>query len=379
MFKGSNRKMFRRPGSARKAAGILASSRELMNQVEPIRLDSGGFVEQYEKMLIDQMQRKPRGNILTDLGLATAQAALQNPELGTTESIVAGLTQAIPMQTKRQETEDARKRALLEGRLKLETYKSEEEKRAREDEKAKAAIFGAQYTDATLNALARAGYRPDIENNGFIKGGKTFSIDEILSPDSATFDKDAFEKYQESIRPKLTEGQAMMDVLLGEGSTYDEMLTAGGLLASRLDNDLQEQELKNYKGLAAERFAEKVQAEKQKDEKYKNSSFDIIQIDPTLISMKRESDIAFNRTTPGLADMITTNDFALLEIETVADNGDITTEYLSPKGELVTTVVTRAADVLADKTKTQKDVQSEHNEKTTALFRTKDKSVNSYR
>lgn len=379
MFKGSNRKMFRRPGSARKAAGILASSRELMNQVEPIRLDSGGFVEQYEKMLIDQMQRKPRGNILTDLGLATAQAALQNPELGTTESIVAGLTQAIPMQTKRQETEDARKRALLEGRLKLETYKSEEEKRAREDEKAKAAIFGAQYTDATLNALARAGYRPDIENNGFIKGGKTFSIDEILSPDSATFDKDAFEKYQESIRPKLTEGQAMMDVLLGEGSTYDEMLTAGGLLASRLDNDLQEQELKNYKGLAAERFAEKVQAEKQKDEKYKNSSFDIIQIDPTLISMKRESDIAFNRTTPGLADMITTNDFALLEIETVADNGDITTEYLSPQGELVTTVVTRAADVLADKTKTQKDVQSEHNEKTTALFRTKDKSVNSYR
>lgn len=379
MFKGSNRRMFRRPGSARKAAGILASSRELMNQVEPIRLDSGGFVEQYEKMLIDQMQRKPRGNILTDLGLATAQAALQNPELGTTESIVAGLTQAIPMQTKRQETEDARKRALLEGRLKLETYKSEEEKRAREDEKAKAAIFGAQYTDATLNALARAGYRPDIENNGFIKGGKTFSIDEILSPDSATFDKDAFEKYQESIRPKLTEGQAMMDVLLGEGSTYDEMLTAGGLLASRLDNDLQEQELKNYKGLAAERFAEKVQAEKQKDEKYKNSSFDIIQIDPTLISMKRESDIAFNRTTPGLADMITTNDFALLEIETVADNGDITTEYLSPQGELVTTVVTRAADVLADKTKTQKDVQSEHNEKTTALFRTKDKSVNSYR
>ena len=123
MIKGSNRRMFRRPGSARKAAGILASSQDLMNQVEPIRMAPGGFVEEYEKMLLKQMEQKPRGNILTDLGLATAQAALQNPGLGTTESLAAGLTQAIPMQTKRQYTEDVRKRAILEGQLKLETAK----------------------------------------------------------------------------------------------------------------------------------------------------------------------------------------------------------------------------------------------------------------
>ena len=45
MVKGSNRKMFRKPGMARRAIGILASSPELMqaaNRNMPVRLQGGG-------------------------------------------------------------------------------------------------------------------------------------------------------------------------------------------------------------------------------------------------------------------------------------------------------------------------------------------------
>ena len=45
MFKGSNRKMFRKPGMARRAIGILASSPEIMqaaNRNMPVRMNNGG-------------------------------------------------------------------------------------------------------------------------------------------------------------------------------------------------------------------------------------------------------------------------------------------------------------------------------------------------
>ena len=49
MIKGSNRKMFRKsqrkPGAAKRALGILASSQELMNTVEPVRMQAGGLVD----------------------------------------------------------------------------------------------------------------------------------------------------------------------------------------------------------------------------------------------------------------------------------------------------------------------------------------------
>ncbi len=42
MIKGNNRRMFRKPGLARQAIGILASSKELMNEVQPVRMVGGG-------------------------------------------------------------------------------------------------------------------------------------------------------------------------------------------------------------------------------------------------------------------------------------------------------------------------------------------------
>lgn len=42
MIKGNNRRMFRKPGLARQAIGILASSKELMDEVQPVRMVAGG-------------------------------------------------------------------------------------------------------------------------------------------------------------------------------------------------------------------------------------------------------------------------------------------------------------------------------------------------
>jgi len=44
-FKGQNRRMFRKPGAAKRALGILASSQELANTVEPMRMANGGLAE----------------------------------------------------------------------------------------------------------------------------------------------------------------------------------------------------------------------------------------------------------------------------------------------------------------------------------------------
>lgn len=58
-FKGQNRRMFRKPGAAKRALGILASSPELMNSVEPIRMQDGGAVELARlRAEIDQGQRE---------------------------------------------------------------------------------------------------------------------------------------------------------------------------------------------------------------------------------------------------------------------------------------------------------------------------------
>ena len=262
MVKGSNRRMFRRPGSARKAAGILASSRELMNQVEPIRMAPGGFVEQYEKMLIDQMQRKPRGNILTDLGLATAQAALQNPGLGTTESIAAGLTQAIPMQTKRQETEDTRKLAILEGQLKLESEKRAREKEVRDTATSEAAIFKALYTDDTREALSMMGFTPDFKSGKFKDAkGDLYSISDIQE------DEKLSKQYNAQLdATKTTVGERFMAKFQDQSEDYNvAMNDLAGFAATQRDEDIAGEVVQRNSLILADRFAPKTKEKLEKE------------------------------------------------------------------------------------------------------------------
>ena len=65
MFKGSNRKMFRKPGMARRAIGILASSPEIMqaaNRNMPVRMNNGGSprIEQINQNFVNSLLGRGR-------------------------------------------------------------------------------------------------------------------------------------------------------------------------------------------------------------------------------------------------------------------------------------------------------------------------------
>lgn len=70
MIKGQHRKMFRKPGLARQALGILASSGELMNEVQPrMQMAQAGAVN---KSLFDQATQ------MVDSMIASGQASVAN-------------------------------------------------------------------------------------------------------------------------------------------------------------------------------------------------------------------------------------------------------------------------------------------------------------
>ena len=77
MIKGQHRKMFRKPGLARQALGILASSGELMNEVQPrMRMAQAGAVN---KSLFDQATRMVDGMIASGQApAANRDAAINN-------------------------------------------------------------------------------------------------------------------------------------------------------------------------------------------------------------------------------------------------------------------------------------------------------------
>jgi len=272
MIKGSNRRMFRRPGSARKAAGILASSRELMNQVEPIRMDSGGlqndavaqrdFLAEYEKLLLERAKKQPfSGNFLTDLGLGAVTASLQNPNLGTLESIAAGLTQALPMQTKRRQAEDARELALLEGQMKIETARKAREKEKRDQATSEAAIFKALYTEDQREALSMMGFTPDFKSGKFKDAkGDLYSISEIQE------DEKLSKQYNAQLdATKTTVGERFLTNFQDADTYNDAMNNLAGFAAQQRDEDIAAQDIQRNAPIIADKFAPETKEKLEKE------------------------------------------------------------------------------------------------------------------
>ena len=222
MVKGSNRRMFRRPGSARKAAGILASSQELMNQVEPVRMNIGGSVNnavaerdilaEYEKLLLEQTGRKTPGNFLTDLGINMATSALTNPQLGKTDAAIAGLTGAFAQATKRKEKEDARELAALKGQVDIETIR-----------RTRAKAIQDRFTSDQRNALSAAG--AVLNADGSITKGKTTFAD--LSDFMSRVDKKTLDTFQSSFNKLGSDAEARSIKLLRnpDVNPLDKVLT----------------------------------------------------------------------------------------------------------------------------------------------------------
>lgn len=84
-FKGQNRRMFRKPGAAKRALGILASSQNLMNAVEPVRMQDGGSarIEQLQQQLNSLIQQRQRLNDIP--------ASSINPLTGAPRVIASGI------------------------------------------------------------------------------------------------------------------------------------------------------------------------------------------------------------------------------------------------------------------------------------------------
>tara|TARA_R100001480_G_scaffold3052_1_gene8265 strand:+ start:2665 stop:3945 length:1281 start_codon:yes stop_codon:yes gene_type:complete len=214
MVKGSNRRMFRRPGSARKAAGILASSQELMNQVEPLRMNVGGSVDalaEYQRMLMEQATRQRPGNFLTDLGINMAKSALVNPQLGTTDAAIAGLTGAFDQAGSRRKEEEARQLRVAKGLADIEGI--ERQRRA------------AELREEQFELQKQASEKPPtrVQNAIFALGGRLTSDNKVIGEDGVAQSLEAW-KSTLTENEQAVFNEAILRDGLGAGSATERFL-----------------------------------------------------------------------------------------------------------------------------------------------------------
>lgn len=223
-MKGSNRKMFRKPGAARRAVGILASSPELAGEVtrrgddQPVqRFNLGGLAEMigYNPGYTEEGQAVPgfggfyqRLSGISDPARAREQSGLDLMRLGariaggqstrTAENVASALTETLGEVQKRRQTEFTNELAMAQ----LEDAREKQEQ-------AKQLAALKRRTDVVqplADELAVVGASIDPES-GFIRyGGELYSgIDTAIAAmsdkDKATFQQGL----QKSAR--LTEGQ----------------------------------------------------------------------------------------------------------------------------------------------------------------------------
>lgn len=353
--------MFRRPGSARTAAGILASSQELINQVMPIRMKPGGLQNdavaerdkavaeamaqgdpllEFEKLLMEQAGRKTPGNFLTDLGINMATSALSNPQLSTTDAAVAGLTGAFGQAAKRDKEEEARKLTSLKGQLDIETAKRARLKEERDRDTSEAAIFNTLYTDDQREALSMMGFTPDFKSGKFKDAkGDLYSISDIQE------DPELSKQYNKQLdATKTTVGERYM-AEFQDAETYEKaMNNLYGFAAQQKNEDNAVTSIQFNAPKIAKQFA--VETKKQLQEEDPNSEVEIQELNVG----------GYNRTTES-AGAITGGHGATVNVTKGFENEDGTIEYVThvydPGGNLLRKVTTTAA-------KNSKEEQKRH-------------------
>lgn len=335
--------MFRRPGSARKAAGILASSQDLMNQVEPIRMAPGGlqndavaerdFLAEYEKLLLERAGKQPfSGNFLTDLGLGAVTASLQNPNLGTLESIAAGLTQALPMQTKRRQVEDARELSLLEGQMKIETARKARQKETRDQATSEAAIFNTLYTDDQREALSMMGFTPDFKSQKFRNAkGDLFSISDIQE------DEELSKQYNAQLdATKTTVGERYLTNFQDAENYSDAMNSLAGFAAQQRDEDIAAQDIQRNAPIIADKFAPETKEKLEKENP--NATVQVVKLNVGAYTSQLATEGALTGG-HGAAVVVTSSS------EDAEGNNVFKADIYDPGGNLLKTVTTTTDDL----------------------------------
>ena len=173
MIKGTNRRMFRRPRPAREASGILASSQELINQVLPLRMNSGGdpFAELKKLIEAQSAETKEPGfrELIRSLGVGALQSEFADPSRGTVENFARALPFALESVDKKRDEARAQALALAQARGKI----------ASEERSLQAAQQLAAQRDLTMtNELIRNKFGSDKLTDFLRSTGVSFGINE---------------------------------------------------------------------------------------------------------------------------------------------------------------------------------------------------------
>jgi len=173
MIKGTNRRMFRRPRPAREASGILASSQELINQVLPLRMNSGGdpFAELKKLIEAQSAQTKEPGfrELIRSLGVGALQSEFADPSRGTVENFARALPFALESVDKKKDEARAQALALAQARGKI----------ASEERSLQAAQQLAAQRDLTMtNELIRNSFGSDKLTDFLRSEGISFGIND---------------------------------------------------------------------------------------------------------------------------------------------------------------------------------------------------------
>ena len=243
-MKGSNRKMFRKPGAARRAVGILASSPELAGEVtrrgddQPVqRFNLGGLAEMigYNPGYTEEGQAVPgfggfyqRLSGISDPARAREQSGLDLMRLGariaggqstrTAENVANALTETLGEVQKRRQTEFTNELAMAQ----LEDAREKQERAAQ----LAALKRRTDVVQPLVDELAAVGASIDPET-GFVRyGGELYSgIDTAIAAMSDK-DKAIFQQGLQKSR-RATEGEVVRELQYDSDlETFGEAMSA---------------------------------------------------------------------------------------------------------------------------------------------------------
>ena len=261
-MKGANRKLFRKPGLARQAIGILASSKELADQVQSVapnmmprqpvqKFRYGGLASLlgitpagYE-MVNEELVARPgfsgmyeRMSGISDPARAREQSGIDLMKLGariaggqsgsTTTNVAQALTTTLDEIGKNRQTEYAM------------TLKEAEMARALEDAKLTrdlkertlaVSTFGATMTDDKLDALSAVGITPSIDGSALYDGKKYNSINDAV--DALPAGDQAAYKANIALGSRDSAGERIQtDVLDSAGDVRTRLAQLSGMITS---------------------------------------------------------------------------------------------------------------------------------------------------
>ena len=220
MIKGTNRRMFRRPRPAREASGILASSQELINQVLPLRMQSGGDPFAKLKALIERQSASIEEpgflDLLQSLGVGALQSEAVDPSRSTLQNLARALPFALESLDKKELAADQRALALAQASGQLTQMEKELEiaqnEALRKNQKQKIDEFNARLTNKTKEALVQAGVGFSPTTNSLIFGGKVTSISELQNPEISPLSPEARKTLNSALRND-TEALQFLEIL----------------------------------------------------------------------------------------------------------------------------------------------------------------------